>query len=50
LPDILYKIEARPVFGPAVMYGLGGTFVEVMRDVTFRIAPFRTEEALARTW
>jgi acetate---CoA ligase (ADP-forming) len=34
-----------PVFGPVVMFGLGGIFVEVMRDVTFRIAPFGTAEA-----
>ncbi len=35
-----------PVFGPAVMFGLGGVFVEVLKDVTFRLAPFGKDEAL----
>lgn len=34
-----------PVFGPAVMFGLGGIFVEVLKDVTFRLAPFGVDEA-----
>lgn len=33
-------------FGPAVMFGLGGVFVELFKDVTFRIAPVTEDEAL----
>ena len=34
-----------PQFGPALMFGLGGVFVEVLKDVTFRIAPLNEDEA-----
>ena len=33
------------VFGPVVMLGLGGIFVEAMKDLTFRLAPFDEAEA-----
>ena len=33
------------LFGPAVMFGLGGIAVEVFRDVTFRVPPFGRDEA-----
>lgn len=34
-----------PQFGPAVMFGLGGVFVEALKDVTFRVVPFGQAEA-----
>jgi len=33
-------------FGPAVMFGIGGVFVEIFRDVSFRLAPVEKREAL----
>ncbi len=33
-------------FGPVLMFGLGGVFVEVMRDVSFRICPIDARDAL----
>ena len=43
--EVIAGIQCDPVFGPVVMFGLGGLFVEVLQDVTFRVAPFDEREA-----
>ncbi|MDX6748527.1 acetate--CoA ligase family protein [Geminicoccaceae bacterium 1502E] len=45
--EMIMGVQVDPVFGPLVMLGLGGVFVEVMKDVTLRLAPFGEEEAMA---
>ncbi|CEJ14534.1 succinyl-CoA synthetase subunit beta [bacterium YEK0313] len=44
--ELIVAARTDPVFGPVVMVGAGGVFVEVMRDVVFRAAP--VDEAGAR--
>lgn len=39
-----------PQFGPTVMFGLGGTYVEIFEDVSFRLAPVSDKEAKAMTY
>ncbi len=43
--EILIGMNRDPQFGPLVTFGLGGIYVETLRDVSFRIAPFSEREA-----
>ena len=43
--EVIVGAIKDPQFGPALMFGLGGIFVEVLKDVTFRIAPITESDA-----
>ena len=43
--EVIIGATRDPVFGQVIMFGLGGIFVEVLRDVSFRIAPLTRADA-----
>ncbi|MFW6076431.1 MAG: acetate--CoA ligase family protein [Hyphomicrobiales bacterium] len=45
--EAIVGVENDAVFGPVVMFGLGGIFAEALHDVTFALAPLDRDEALA---
>lgn len=43
--EVIVGATKDPQFGPTLMFGLGGIFVEILKDVAFRIAPVTEDEA-----
>jgi acyl-CoA synthetase (NDP forming)/GNAT superfamily N-acetyltransferase len=43
--EAIIGVARDPGFGPVIMFGLGGVFVEVLRDVSFRILPITEKDA-----
>ena len=42
--EVIIGAKRDPQFGPVLMFGLGGVFVEIMKDVSFRLAPVDMKE------
>src|SRR5271169_4844157 len=45
--EVIIGAVTDPVFGKLVAFGLGGVLVEVLKDITFRLAPATREDALS---
>ncbi|HEV2520057.1 MAG TPA: acetate--CoA ligase family protein [Thermoplasmata archaeon] len=43
--EVIIGAQQDPAFGPILLFGMGGIYVEVLQDVTFRLAPIRTLSA-----
>jgi acyl-CoA synthetase (NDP forming) len=45
--EVIIGMATDPQFGPVLMFGLGGVWVEVLKDVSFKIAPLTRDDARA---
>jgi acyl-CoA synthetase (NDP forming) len=43
--EVIFGVSTDPRFGPILMFGLGGKYVEVLQDVTFAVTPLTRHEA-----
>ena len=43
--EVIMGMIRDPSFGPVIMFGLGGVFVEVLKDVAFRVVPIEESDA-----
>lgn len=43
--EVIIGVSKDPIFGPVMMFGLGGTFVEVLKDLSFRAIPLSRADA-----
>jgi acyl-CoA synthetase (NDP forming) len=43
--EVIVGTSKDPQFGPVIMFGLGGVFVELLKDVSFRVIPVKRKDA-----